>query len=390
MKILFIITASIAIKKCNEILKKLYSKDIIVNCILTDNAMKMVNVNELQKNIKGRIFTNKSEKENKMLHIELSRKSNLIVLCPATANIIAKFANGLADDLASTTLIASDKKIIVIPAMNSEMWNNSINKKNVSILMKTGIEFIGPEYGNLACGEVGLGRLANSKKINDNLLAYLYKTKIFKNKKCLITAGPTLEPIDNIRYLSNYSSGKQGYEIARQMILFGADVTLISGPTNLQAPSKSKLIKVITAKEMYKAVKKNLKTDIAIFTAAVVDSIPIKISKIKIKKENFKKIDLKKNVDILYEISTLKSNRPKIIIGFAAETTDHIKNAKIKLIKKNCDAIVVNKIDKKNKVFGSDMNKISIITKVKILNYRKNSKVNIAKKIAEFIHQISL
>ena len=227
MKILFIITASIAIKKCNEILKKLYSKDIIVNCILTDNAMKMVNVNELQKNIKGRIFTNKSEKENKMLHIELSRKSNLIVLCPATANIIAKFANGLADDLASTTLIASDKKIIVIPAMNSEMWNNSINKKNVSILMKTGIEFIGPEYGNLACGEVGLGRLANSKKINDNLLAYLYKTKIFKNKKCLITAGPTLEPIDNIRYLSNYSSGKQGYEIARQMILFGADVTLI-------------------------------------------------------------------------------------------------------------------------------------------------------------------
>ena len=141
---------------------------------------------------------------------------------------------------------------------------------------------------------------------------------------------------------------------------------------------------------MYKAVKKNLKTDIAIFTAAVVDSIPIKISKIKIKKENFKKIDLKKNVDILYEISTLKSNRPKIIIGFAAETTDHIKNAKIKLIKKNCDAIVVNKIDKKNKVFGSDMNKISIITKVKILNYRKNSKVNIAKKIAEFIHQISL
>ena len=390
MKILFIITASIAIKKCNEILKKLYSKDIIVNCILTDNAMKMVNVNELQKNIKGRIFTNKSEKENKMLHIELSRKSNLIVLCPATANIIAKFANGLADDLASTTLIASDKKIIVIPAMNSEMWNNSINKKNVSILMKTGIEFIGPEYGNLACGEVGLGRLANSKKINDNLLAYLYKTKIFKNKKCLITAGPTLEPIDNIRYLSNYSSGKQGYEIARQMILFGADVTLISGPTNLQAPPKSKLIKVITAKEMYKAVKKNLKTDIAIFTAAVVDSIPIKISKIKIKKENFKKIDLKKNVDILYEISTLKSNRPKIIIGFAAETTDHIKNAKIKLIKKNCDAIVVNKIDKKNKVFGSDMNKISIITKVKILNYRKNSKVNIAKKIAEFIHQISL
>ena len=390
MKILFIITASIAIKKINEILKELSLKEIKVDCILTDNALKMIDIKKLKKIIKGKIYTNKSEKNNKMLHIKLTRKNNLIVLCPATANMIAKFANGYADDLASTSLIASNKQIVVIPAMNSEMWNNPINKKNVSILIKAGIEFIGPEYGRLSCGEIGLGRLSNPKKINKSLLEYLNNTQIFKNKNCLITAGPTIEPIDDIRYLSNYSSGKQGYEIAKQMILSGANVTLISGPTNLQAPFKSKLIKIKTAEEMYKAVKKNLKTDIAIFTAAVADVSPKTFSKVKIKKENLKKINLKKNKDILYEISLSKKSRPKIVIGFAAETTNHIKNAKIKLIRKNCDAIVLNKIDKKNNVFGSNINKISIITKEKILNFKKTTKINVAKKITKFIHELSL
>ena len=380
MKILFIITASVAIKKCNEILKGLKLKGVTVNCILTDNAIKMINTNELKKNIKGKIYTNKSEKNNMMLHIELTRRSDLVAVCPATANIIAKFANGLADDLASTTLVASDKKIVIIPAMNVEMWNNNINQKNVSILMKSGIEFIGPEYGKLSCGEVGLGRMSNIKKINDNLLACLKETQIFKNKKCLITAGPTIEPIDSIRYLSNYSSGKQGYEIAKQMILSGAKVTLITGPTNIQPPSKSKLIKIQTADEMYKAVKKNLNADIAIFTAAVADASPKKYSKKKIKKENFKKINLKNNKDILDEVSSSKKNRPKIVIGFAAETTNHIANAKIKLIKKNCDVIIVNKIDKNNPVFNSDMNKISIITKNTILNIKKKLKNKYSKK----------
>ena len=390
MKILFIITASIAIKKCNEILKELSFNEIKVDCILTDNAVKMTDIKDLKKIIRGKVYTNKSETNNKMLHIELTRKNDLIVLCPATANMIAKFANGYADDLASTSLIASNKQIVVIPAMNSEMWNNPINKKNVSILIKAGIEFIGPEYGRLSCGEIGLGRLSNPKKINKSLLEYLNNTQIFRNKNCLITAGPTIEPIDDIRYLSNYSSGKQGYEIAKQMILSGANVTLISGPTNLQAPFKSKLIKIKTAKEMYQAVKKNLKTDIAIFTAAVADASPKTFSKVKIKKENLKKINLKKNKDILYEISLSKKSRPKIIIGFAAETTNHIKNAKIKLIRKNCDAIVLNKIDKKNNVFGSNINKISIITKEKILNFKKTTKINVAKKITKFIHKLSL
>ena len=374
MKILFIITASIAIKKCNEILKELTSKKILIDCIITDKAKKMHDFNKLKKLISGKIYTDNSEKNNKMLHIKLTRKSDLIVVCPATANIIAKFANGYADDLASTSLIASNKQIIFVPAMNVEMWNNPINKKNISQLTKIGIEFIGPEYGRLSCGEKGLGRLSAPKKISKIIHQNLKKIQIFKNIRCLITAGPTIEPIDSIRYLSNHSSGKQGYEIAKQMILCGAKVILISGPTNIQPPFKSKLIKTKTANDMYKAVKKNSKVDIAIFTAAVSDVSPIKKFKLKIKKENLKNIAFKKNIDILEKISLLKKNRPKIIIGFAAETNNHIKNGQKKLLIKKCDAIVVNKIDKNNQVFGLDTNKVSIITKKKFLILKKHQK----------------
>ena len=390
MKVLFIISASVAIAKCNVILKQLSLNQIEIDCVLTDNAKKMIDIKKLKKNISGKIYTNKSEKNNKMLHIELSRKNNLVVLCPATANMIAKFANGYANDLASNILIASDKQILVIPAMNVEMWNNPINKRNVSYLKNIGIEFVGPEHGLLSCGEIGLGRLSDPKKIIRVILNNINRTQIFKNQNCLITAGPTIEPIDSVRFISNYSSGKQGYEIAKQMIQSGANVTLISGPTNLQAPIKSKLIKIVTANDMYKAVKKHSKVDIAIFVAAVADASPKLISKYKIKKKDLNNIQLKRNKDILYEASSLNKNRPKIVIGFATETSNHIKNARNKLIKKNCDAIVVNKIDKKNKVFGLDMNKISIVTKNKTVNFKKTSKTNVAKKIVNLIYELSL
>ena len=388
MKILFIVTASIAITKCNEVFKKLKLNQIQIDCIVTDNAKKMINLKDLQKNITGKIFTNNSENNKKMLHIELTRKSDLIVVCPATANIIAKLSNGIADDLASTSLIASNKQIIFIPVMNAEMWNNSINKRNVSQLKKIGVEFIGPENGLLSCGEKGLGRLSEPNKIIKILMRNLQKSQIFKNKKCLVTAGPTIEPIDAIRYLSNYSSGKQGYEIAKQLVLSGAKVTLVSGPTNLQPPFKSKLIKVNTAKEMLKAVRDNSKVDLAIFAAAVSDASPNNTFIQKIKKENLKNITLKKNKDILYQISTLKKNRPKIVIGFAAETNNHIMNARKKLLEKKCDAIIVNKIDKKNQVFNSEMNKVSFISKKLTLHFQKTSKIIVAKKMIELINKL--
>ena len=204
-----------------------------------------------------------------------------------------------------------------MPAMNVEMWNNKINKANVKTLQKSGIEFIGPEYGYLSCGEIGIGRLSNEKKIIQIILNYLNRSKKLQNMKCLVTAGPTIEPIDPIRFISNYSSGKQGYEIAKQLMLSGAKVFLISGPTDLQPPPNVKIIKVKTAKEMNTAVKKYSKSDIAIFTAAVSDVSPRKITRTKIKKENLKKIILKNNPDIIKNVSLKKNNRPKFVIGFS-------------------------------------------------------------------------
>ena len=233
MRILFIISSSIAAIKCEEIIKELIKNDINIDCILTEKTKNIINYKKIKKIIHGNIYTDKSEQNNKMLHIELSRKSDLIVVCPATANTIAKYANGLADNLASTTLLAANKKIIFVPAMNKEMWNNKINQKNIKFLFDTGIEFIGPKYGKLFCGEMGLGRLANTKLILKNIMKYMNQTKILEGKNCLVTAGPTQEKIDPVRYISNFSSGKQGYEIANQLALSGGNVTLVTGPTKL-------------------------------------------------------------------------------------------------------------------------------------------------------------
>jgi len=387
VNLLFIICGSIAIKKCPGILKNLSDSKIYINCIITKNAQIMTKINKVEKIINGKIYLDSSEKNNKMLHIRLTRKADLIVVCPATANIIAKYANGYANDLASTALIASDKQVVFIPAMNVEMWNNSINQQNVLKLKKIGVEFVGPEYGYLSCKEIGLGRLSDTNKICEIILMYLNKSQTFKNKKCLVTAGPTVEAIDPIRYFSNHSSGKQGYEIARQLMLCGARVILISGPTNIQAPSKIKLINVKTAKEMHLAVKKcaEAKVDVGVFTAAVSDVSPKYQKYSKIKKEELNTISFKKNPDILKYVSSIKKNRPKIVIGFAAETDDCLANAELKLLSKKCDAIVVNKITFRNKIFGADENKVSIISKNKTIHLKKMTKLNVAKEIVQFI-----
>ena len=386
MKILFIISGSVAITKCYDILESLKSFKIKIDCILTDNAKKITKISKLKKNILGKIYTDKDEVKQKMLHINLSRKNDIIVVCPATANTIAKFANGYGDNLASTTLLASNKPIIFIPAMNTMMWNNHINKKNIQYLKSIGIDFIGPKVGKLKCGEYGLGRIEDTKYIVDNLISKLEINKNFKNKKCLITAGPTLENIDPIRYISNYSSGKQGYEIANQLALSGAKVILISGPTNLQPPINVKLVQIQTANEMLIQINKyNKKIDIGIFSAAVADFKIKKISLKKIKKNNLKILDLIKNIDILKTIANQKNDRPKFLVGFSAETGNKM-NAGKKLKDKNCDMIVYNKISKNNKVFGLNQNKISILTKNKIKNYAKTSKINCAKNILDSIY----
>ncbi len=386
MKILLIITGSIAVTKCSEILNELKKNKLKVNCILTNNAKKLLNINKLSKQISGNIYTDASEKKEKMLHINLSRDNDLIVVCPSTANTIAKFANGYGDNLASTTLLASNKPIIFIPAMNTMMWNNPVNKRNIEYLKSIGIDFIGPKIGKLKCGEFGEGRIEDTKNIVSILLSRFEKNSKFNNKKCLVTAGPTLENIDPIRYISNYSSGKQGYEIAKQLVNRGAKVILISGPTNIAPPQNVKLIKVKTADEMIMQTNKyNKKIDIAIFCAAVADFKVKKISEKKIKKNNFTTLKLIKNIDILKKISTQKINRPKFVVGFSAETDSKIL-ARKKLKEKNCNMIVYNKISKKNRVFGLDENKISILTKNNVVNYSKFSKIKCANLIIDSIY----
>ena len=386
MKILFIITGSVAVSKCYDLLKILKDNKVKIDCIITNNAKRLLNISRLKKNISGKIYSDASEANTKMLHINLSRANNLIVVCPSTANTIAKFANGYGDNLASTTLLASNKPIIFIPAMNTMMWNNPIIIKNVKYLKSIGVGFIGPKIGKLKCGEYGVGRIEDTKFIVSDLIFRLKINQNFLNKKCLITAGPTIENIDPIRYISNHSSGKQGYEIANQLAISGAKVILISGPTNLQPPSNVKLIKVQTAEEMHNQITKyNKKIDVAVFSAAVADFKINKVSSKKIKKDKLKLLKLIKNIDILKNISTQKINRPKFVVGFSAETDGQII-AKKKLKEKNCDMIIYNKISKKNKIFGLNENKISILTKNKIRNYAKTSKINCSKLIIESIY----
>ncbi len=388
-RILFIITGSIAAGKCLTIIDKLVSKKFKISCVLTKEAKRYVKIDELKQFAKNRIFTDNSEKKNKMLHINLSRNNDLIIVCPATANTIAKFANGYGDNLASNILLASNKKILFVPAMNSQMWLNKANQKNIYILRNRGYEFIGPKVGNLKCGEFGLGRISDSKEIIEKIIEIFKVQKLFQNKKCLVTAGPTIEMIDPIRYISNQSSGKQGYEIASQLSLNGAKVTLISGPTNLTAPSNIKLVKIKSAKEMYKQVQKISNIDYGFFTAAVSDFKNKKIITKKIKKNDNYNLDLVKNIDILKKIGNDKKRKPKVLIGFAAET-GNVDLARKKLIEKNCDIIVYNKITNKNNIFGSDYNKISIITKNKIKHFYRMTKINCAKKIIDYAYSYSI
>ncbi len=384
-KILFIICGSIAASRCDEIINLFIKKDVQITCVLTEEAKKYIKLSRIKKLVKNRVFTDKSEKKNKMLHINLSRKNDLILVCPATANTIAKFANGFGNNLASNTLLAANKKILFAPAMNGLMWSNKANQKNIKILKDRGHEFLGPKIGHLKCGEFGIGRIDETIKIFNVIMRRLENFNFLKNKKCIVTAGPTIEMIDPIRYISNRSSGKQGYEIASQLALCGAKVILISGPTNLDPPANVKFIKIKSAKEMYEKVKNISKIDIGVFTAAVADFKSKKINKYKIKKNKNLNIKLTPNIDILKKIGENKKQRPKILVGFAAETGG-ITYAKKKLIDKNCDIIIYNKINNKNKVFGIDYNKISIITKNQVKNFKKMTKVNCAKEIIKYIY----
>ena len=392
-KILFILCGSISAYKTLDLLRNLVKKNFEVETILTKSGSEFVSPLSISSITKRKIYQNMFSKKkivDHMEHIQLSRNSDLIVVCPASANIIAKLANGFADDLASTTLAASNKKIFLVPSMNKKMWTNPANQENVKKLKERKINIIGPTEGNLACGEIGIGRITNIKKIEKEIEIFFKIKKIIKDKKILITAGPTFEPIDPIRYIGNFSSGKQGYEIAKAATLYGAKTILITGPTLESAPDIDILVKIQTAQDMLKQTinfcKKFKLIDVAICTAAVSDW-KINQSKRKYKKnENiFKKIKFKKNADILESISNLKNFRPKIVCGFSAETNNLILNSKKKLLEKNCDLIFANKISSKFNPMGNQKNQISLIGKNREENWKKMTKGEVGEKIIKEI-----
>ncbi len=321
-------------------------------------------------------------------HIELADKADIFLVAPATANIIAKLATGIADDILTATLLATKSKKIIVPAMNVNMYENPITQRNIKRLRENGFILLEPAEGELACGYSGKGRFPETKCIVEQIKNILGKQGIFKNKKFLITAGPTREPIDSVRFITNYSSGKMGYALARKAILRGADTILISGPTDLDPPlGLGEYIQIQTAQEMLKAVLKYYsKVDVVIKSAAVADFSPKHFETAKIKKQNFNMmIELKKNPDILQKLGTKKKHQ--ILVGFAAETSNIIANAQEKMKNKNLDFIVANDLTMEGAGFAEDTNVARILHKDgRIEVFPKLLKEDLADEILDRIH----
>ena len=391
-KILIIIGGGIAAYKALDLIRLFKKSNNEVKTILTKSGKEFVTPLSIATLAKSKayedIFDKNSEAE--IDHISLSRWADLIIVMPSTANFMSKLSLGKAEDLATTVILASNKDILLVPAMNVRMWIHKATQKNVQILKDFGYLLIGPEKGEMACGEYGEGKMSSPRQIYAYVDNYFNKRNLVKNKnfKALVTAGPTREYIDPVRYISNESSGKQGYEIALALNKLGVKTTLIIGPTSLTTQKDIKTKKIVTAEEMLTEVKKSLPVDVATCAAAVSDFKPTKKNKNKIKKDqnNFKSINLEKNKDILEYLSKTNKHRPKLVVGFSAETEKLNKNSISKMKKKNCDLIVANDISEKGSGFNSDYNKVSIIDNSgNIQMIKKNKKSFIASKIAEVI-----
>ena len=381
-KILFIICGGISAYKSLEVIRLFKKNNTEIKTILTKSAKEFVTPLSITSLSQGKVYDDlfSLENETEMDHISLSRWADAIVIVPATANTISKLAAGNSEDLASTVVLASNKQIFLAPAMNVRMWEHQSTKKNLKILKDFGYKLIGPEIGDMACGEYGEGKMSEPIVIYNHIKTHLDEKLKYNKMKALVTAGPTNEYIDPVRFITNKSSGKQGYEIAKSLHKRGFDTTLISGPTNLKITEDIKLIKVETAEEMLKATQQNLPAHIAVFSAAVSDFKIKKRNDYKIKKQDNLTINFEKNIDILNYVSNHNSMRPKLVIGFAAETNNLEKNALKKLVDKNCDWIIANDVSKNDRGFNSEFNEITIhyknLKKKEKLSYKKKSELS--------------
>jgi len=389
-RVLLIVSGGIAAYKILEFVRRVREHGVDVRVILTKGGAQFVTPLSLSALSENKVYQDlfSLTDEAEMGHINLSREADLILVAPASADIMAKMATGQCNDLATTTLLATDKPVMVAPAMNVRMWEHIATQTNLEILIKRGISVIGPTEGNMACGEYGMGRMAEPDAILGCVLRHLdintnAKQSLLRNKKILITSGPTHEAIDPVRYIANKSSGRQGHAIAEAFAAFGADVTLVSGPTQLPDPIGVKTIHIETAEEMLSICIKQSKVDIAVFAAAVADwRVEGQLGQ-KMKKQEGTLPDLKlvENPDILKTISMLKKGRPSLVVGFAAETENIVKNAITKRQRKGCDWILANDVGSGSGTFGGDENTIHLITNNGDENWPRMTKKAVAQRL---------
>ncbi len=385
-RILLIIGGGIAAYKSLELIRRLAERDVAVKVILTRAGAQFVTPLSLaslsRSKVHDDLFSLTDEAE--MGHIELSRAADLLVVAPATADLMAKMAIGQANDLATTALLATDKPVLIVPAMNVRMWNHPATQRNLATLKGDGVMICGPEEGPMACGEFGPGRMsevADIVKAIEAFLAERAQDQKLAGRRVLVTAGPTQEPIDPVRFIGNRSSGKQGFAVAAAAAALGAETVLISGPVTLAPPAGVKLVKIETAQEMLAAVEAALPVDIAVFAAAVADWRVEDSQAQKIKKAasgEAPHLALVENPDILKHVATMTAGRPRLVVGFAAETENVLANAKAKLARKGCDMIIANDVSPGSGVMGGNENRVQLVTAQGVENWPEMPKRAVA------------
>ncbi|MBT3916559.1 MAG: bifunctional phosphopantothenoylcysteine decarboxylase/phosphopantothenate--cysteine ligase CoaBC [Rhodospirillaceae bacterium] len=389
-RVLLIISGGIAAYKSLELIRDLRRREIAVRCILTKAGSQFVTPLSLGALTEDKVYQDlfSLTDESEMGHIELSRDADLVVVAPATANIMAKMRTGIADDLATTALLATDKPVMIAPAMNVRMWESAATQENLAILQERGVQVIGPEEGDMACNEYGMGRMSEPASIAEAIAGFFSdaghsQQKSLIGKKAIVTSGPTHEAIDPVRYLANHSSGRQGHAIAKALAELGADTVLVSGPTRLPDPVGVTVKHVLSAEDMLAACEAALPADIVVCAAAVADWRVANPPSEKIKKNgSMPSLELVENPDILANVSQLAKNRPALVIGFAAETEDVVAYAQAKLSKKGCDWIVANDVSPETGTFGGKNNTVHVIEADTIEDWPTLSKEDVGQKLA--------
>jgi phosphopantothenoylcysteine decarboxylase/phosphopantothenate--cysteine ligase len=387
-RVLLIIAGGIAAYKSLELIRRLKDRGVRVRAILTAGGAQFVTALSVAslsgEKVYQELFSLTDESE--MGHIRLSREADLVVVAPASADILSKMAHGRADDLATTALLATDKSVLVAPAMNVEMWGHEATQTNMAILEQRGILRIGPNPGDLACGEVGAGRMAEPHEIIAAIDGFFATGAPLAGRRALVTSGPTFEPIDPVRFIGNRSSGRQGHAIAAALARRGAATVLVAGPTAEPDPAGVEVRHVETAAEMLAAAQSALPVDVAVFAAAVSDWRPSEPRNAKIKKSGTTpSIALAENPDILATIARAGKSRPSLVVGFAAETDDLIANAKTKLDRKGCDWIVANDVSPETGTFGGSDNTVHLVSAAGVDSWPPMSKSDVAERLADRI-----